>query len=1042
MKYLLRHVNGKASTAHCKTGVCELSSDVIAAMGLLQCAHCTWVYPSGDAHSCREATLAGTHEYRQLTERVNQALKNLTRSDFCFDPDNCLHDVTLDDIMSRRTTTFARAPNSNVIKRALVGIYNSLAMQMSSETDGSIVALKIFLLLGRLIHVSNVGRVTSARHVEIVGERVVQLLEGKVATLLTAANTPFQPGTQPTDAVMTDERRRKAANKAAAAGNFKSAVQMLQPLPPQPIAQRPDVQEALQKVLLQEPPTDDIQLGHIAEDQLLRPKTVLMAIKTANKRKAAGPTGDRVDYYQDLLSFDVHLPITKILNLLLLKKLPTSFLSAVNGTLLSKATGGIRPIGVPEAITRILGRSILFTEQHNFDNTLQPYQFGVSIKNATHSVATTVNILRALCPDDVTLAIDTANAYGSVSRVAIARALQEHALHSPLTKAYFNAVYTRPTKSLLQGDIFYYSRGVVQGDPMAPLLFCLAIASQLRISASLMPDGHIFAYIDDVTLVGPVDQVATAYRGLQASLATVGLMFNEKKTTLLPHTDSVDTSALPFSPNHDGIMILGVPIGHDAFIRQQTMLAAEKARLTADLIMEGMASKQLQLLLLRACILPRLTHLARTCPPSLIVDAAQLVTTTLAKCIRNILQHPLLPDPQLTDTTSMQMMLPLHTGGLGFPDLAETAVFTFPAAVLESMSLMVRLNNNLEPAFALVPTSQTNFTNAFCLALDRVNTIAQLSGCVGSVPSVTDIIYPQRKLQATFTAFFYERIMQSMRSTLHDVATAVPVDAHARQLARLDLLRLDAVSALGASAFLAAIPSSKYLTLDNSEMCISLRRYLGINLCTPAVIAMTCICGDACTEAHVQTCTRSYEISRRHNSVRDGVAAMMKSANITVKVEPMVGINNLRWDISAANARGGKDFYDITVTMPLQTKYARQQKIPAHTQALDDAKEFKLRKYSPSLALQPKDSTFTPLVFNSYGAQHMDVSNLISHLASRAGRAPPPQSTWASADFASFWAQVFSVAIYKGTAKAVITAIERATNLLNMAGGVQPSMLQ
>ena len=281
---------------------------------------------------------------------------------------------------------------------------------------------------------------------------------------------------------------------------------------------------------------------------------------------------------------------------------------------------------------------------------------------------------------------------------------------------------------------------------------------------------------------------------------------------------------------------------------------------------------------------------------------------------------------------------------------------------------MVRLNNNLEPAFALVPTSQTNFTNAFCLALQRVNTIAQLSGCVGSVPSVTDIIYPQRKLQATFTAFFYERIMQSMRSTLHDVATAVPVDAHARQLARLDLLRLDAVSALGASAFLAAIPSSKYLTLDNSEMCISLRRYLGINLCTPAVIAMTCICGDACTEAHVQTCTRSYEISRRHNSVRDGVAAMMKSANITVKVEPMVGINNLRWDISAANARGGKDFYDITVTMPLQTKYARQQKIPAHTQALDDAKEFKLRKYSPSLALQPKDSTFTPLVFNSYGA--------------------------------------------------------------------------
>ena len=76
------------------------------------------------------------------------------------------------------------------------------------------------------------------------------------------------------------------------------------------------------------------------------------------------------------------------------------------------------------------------------------------------------------------------------------------------------------------------SRGVRQGDPAAPFFFCLALDKALRLAAE-KTKAEIFAFLDDVTIVGDGTEVDKAIKIIREEMAKQGLQYNVEQDSRL-----------------------------------------------------------------------------------------------------------------------------------------------------------------------------------------------------------------------------------------------------------------------------------------------------------------------------------------------------------------------------------------------------------------------------------------------------------------------------------------------------------------------------
>ncbi len=92
------------------------------------------------------------------------------------------------------------------------------------------------------------------------------------------------------------------------------------------------------------------------------------------------------------------------------------------------------------------------------------------------------------------------------------------------------------------------------------------------------------------------------------------------------------------------------------------------------------------------------------------------------------------------------------------------------------------------------------------------------------------------------------------------------------------------ITQLGTYAFANAIASCKLLTIRNPEFVISLRCFLGLPLLPESLGDHPCVCGETLSELHLQVFSHTYEVSLRHNGVRDLLARMLQSKLISLTV--------------------------------------------------------------------------------------------------------------------------------------------------------------
>jgi len=109
-----------------------------------------------------------------------------------------------------------------------------------------------------------------------------------------------------------------------------------------------------------------------------------------------------------------------------------------------------------------------------------------------------------------------------------------HSVHSriPELYAFCHSAYSQPSLLFFGPYIVSSQEGAQQGDPIGPLLFCNTVQPLL---SSLQAELNV-GYLDDVTLGGQVEMVASDVAEIVKAGSDLGLSLNVDKFELIAHS--------------------------------------------------------------------------------------------------------------------------------------------------------------------------------------------------------------------------------------------------------------------------------------------------------------------------------------------------------------------------------------------------------------------------------------------------------------------------------------------------------------------------
>eukprot|EP01127_Copromyxa_protea_P014070 TRINITY_DN386_c0_g1_i8.p1 TRINITY_DN386_c0_g1~~TRINITY_DN386_c0_g1_i8.p1 ORF type:complete len:1404 (-),score=287.75 TRINITY_DN386_c0_g1_i8:242-4453(-) len=411
-------------------------------------------------------------------------------------------------------------------------------------------------------------------------------------------------------------------------------------------------------------------------------------IRSFPKGSAPGPDGFRPQYLKDLLKFqqkeDPHHVLSSlsiVVNRLVNGEAPSDLAPMLAGARLiplAKKDGGIRPIAIGFTLRRVVSKVVVHMIKKQSADLLAPTQTGVAVSGGAEAIIEAVKAVDTFMDherDFVILQADFRNAFNTISRAAFVRAAERHL---PSIARWVRWCYTPKSNLLVSSadsdrpEVIKSEEGAQQGDPLGPLLFCLAI-KDLTESIRSLPGGEAPLlnawFFDDGTLAGSSLQVCRALDIIQAQGPAIGLSLNQSKSVLYwpafkdcpDSPDRRDPFPLEFKRSLEGIVCLGAPIGNSSFIERHLMETSfNKSKVALERLRE-LEDPQICFALLRNCAgFCRINYLARSLDCSttnqLSLDFDRLTESVLV----NLLGVASMPGEALT-----QAQLPIREGGLG-----------------------------------------------------------------------------------------------------------------------------------------------------------------------------------------------------------------------------------------------------------------------------------------------------------------------------------------------------------------------------------------
>ena len=1070
---------------HSRGGLVHLSATEIAAIGLRSCRRCMLTFLDGVNHPPNCLRIDFDLDGPSTTAALTQCLAERSLLQEDFSNIVCVQQASWQQIFSKNLQLFKNFPRAPALVAAFREIFllvSAQALDTAAPAARSDGAWKFLFMLPWLL-LQRPQQRTQESTKQIIQRRIQKALCADWISLTQEATAIEQQWestifSAPRDPVLA---RLNKVTMLAREGEFSKATQILTTDDKFLDPSDPAVREQVAQLFSAQPyatthATQGIQQQINGQLKIL-PADVKIALANTH-RAAAGPSGWSVAATK-LLCMDSRGRdrLALILSAFINSTCPSDLIHFINNgklTLLSKPNGGVRPIIAREVWLRTLAKCVAAREQQQVAASLAPLQAGVGIHGGTEFVIHSVRQLLAARPDFVVLAIDCHNAYGTISRSAISQGLNRAATKqtSPLLQQYFATFVLPPSSCALGDSSIAIAEGITQGDPLSPLFFSIGLQDALGQTQHVMDAtnadnaagfGRVFAYLDDVIIVGTPAQVNVAFTTFKTTTATIGLKVNAEKTKLLSLNDEQQdildlTLEHGLKPPVSCISLLGTPVGRPTLEMQS---AVDSIREQHFKLLAALPSKQVALLLLRSGLSQGCNHLARTMPPASLEAASLLLDQLVLQCLATLLDE--MPN-SLPGYIKTEIKLSLKHGGLGLTSVHEARHRAFFAAMGSTIStwgrylpsdhgLLTSWITALDVALTVQPPSaqqqqsliqsRQSLQPAMQTWCDQVRECRELLGSAASSANTITLALPSSGLEMiTYTK--WPKLQQRLGQLASRNAKKNFIQTHLT----LEAERAQFLSKTGpsASAFLTATPSDPGLTLPNDDFQLTLRLWLRLPILPEFGIkdGLVCCCSRdgrshsaRLTELHLVNCQNNGVLRFKHDGIKLTLASMCSAAGLQPIIEPSAGVHDnrrLRFDIAVDRADGwSRDVkLDVSIRSPLAKKLvptaAKHPLYAAHCGYLA-----KLKHYS-HVVPQNSHVKFIPAVLESFGALHPELQTFIASVSARVNDVPPESATFTAATFAAYWTQRLSVCLQRENATSIRATILRTKDQYNMDG--------
>ena len=368
---------------------------------------------------------------------------------------------------------------------------------------------------------------------------------------------------------------------------------------------------------------------------------------------------------------------------------------------LAKSLGSIdvRPISMTSIYARTWKAQAARQACENAESHFAEVQLGAGVRGGTVTQALGPAVyLEGAGGTESVVCLDVKNAFSSMSRSAACDALLRSS--DPAIRALARVFHAANSASLrAKGIDVVIEEGGGQGCPLMTVTFAEVLQQALLNLKREARVAGVVSFLDDMTVVGPLEHVLPAVMRLADEISKLGLELNLSKCLIIPKDAAQVRSALAqlsivdprlsqfklaTMPGVDplnaswgdgfGAVIAGTPVGDYRYIHYYMDKVTREALADALHVTEMLVatSGQAAIAILRQSSLTKLTHLAMTIRPAIAEPYFEMYDIGLVKQFFDVtgLMVGELTDPEVK-LTMYRLRASQRSGGVGMNDLAS-----------------------------------------------------------------------------------------------------------------------------------------------------------------------------------------------------------------------------------------------------------------------------------------------------------------------------------------------------------------------------------
>lgn len=207
-------------------------------------------------------------------------------------------------------------------------------------------------------------------------------------------------------------------------------------------------------------------------------------------------------------------------------------------------------------ILKLLNTIILNRIRHKAENLLHPNQYGCrsrsGCKDAINHIITAATAARTLPEPHVLTSTDFSKAFDSVLHTELLKEVDrlEDKQISEILISQYKQMQTRLTIGSHAGQNIRITNGILQGDPLSPILFVIAISHIHKAIDAQCRNTTAVSCIDDILAVVPLKEADNYLQTVEDEARRIGLSLNKAKSKIIPLRNSQTAE----------ISIKGVPV--------------------------------------------------------------------------------------------------------------------------------------------------------------------------------------------------------------------------------------------------------------------------------------------------------------------------------------------------------------------------------------------------------------------------------------------------------------------------------------------------